>query len=124
MISTSPSDASLLAAFRRRVDEVIARGLEEEQRAAELLRNSVLAAIRPAIEAARAEGLCGKVWLFGSFAWGSPGERSDVDLLVEGDDAEVGWRVSRVCPREVHVLRTKDAPASLLSRVLADGVPL
>jgi predicted nucleotidyltransferase len=124
MSSTPLSEESLLAAFRRRVDETIARRLEEEARASESLRTSVLAELKPEIERARADGVCGRVWLFGSFAWGEPRSDSDLDLLVEGDDAEIGWRVSRACRREVHVIREADAPLSLRSRVFEEGIPL
>ena len=72
----------------------------------------------------RGAGHCGRVWLFGSFAWGRPGERSDIDLLVEGDDGEVAWEVSRACHREVHAIALQRAPDSLRERVLAEGVLL
>lgn len=120
----SESNRHLLRAFRERVDAKIRADLAAEEQTAQALREQVLAAVRGAVEAARREGPCGRVWLFGSFAWGQPGERSDIDLLVEGDDTELARRVERACGRDVHAIRMAEAPASLRERVLAHGLPL
>ncbi len=118
------STQQLLRALRERVDAKIRADLAAEEQAAEALRGQVLAAVRSAIEAARSDGRCGRVWLFGSFAWGQPGERSDIDLLVEGDDDALARRVEQACGRDVHAIRMAEAPASLTERVLAHGLPL
>jgi len=114
----------LLHALRQRVDAKIRADLAAEEQAARALREQVLAAVRSAVEEARSEGPCGRVWLFGSFAWGRPGERSDVDLLVESDDEALVRRVEQASGREVHAIRMAEAPASLRERVLAHGLPL
>ena len=120
----SESTPQLLRALRERVDAKIRADLAAEEQAAQVLREQVLAAVRSAVEEARSEGLSGRVWLFGSFAWGQPGERSDVDLLVEADDDALARRVERASGREVHAIRMAEAPASLRERVLAHGLPL
>ena len=118
------STQQLLHALRARVDAKIRADLAAEEQAATALRAQVLEAVRGAVEEARSEGPCGRVWLFGSFAWGQPGERSDVDLLVEGDDVALARRIEQASGREVHAIRMAEAPASLRERVLAHGVPL
>jgi predicted nucleotidyltransferase len=122
--STQQSTPQLLQALRERVDAKIRADLAAEERAAQALRQQVLAAVRGAVEEARSEEPCGRVWLFGSFAWGQPGERSDVDLLVEGDDGALARRVEQATGRDVHAMRLSEAPASLRDRVLAHGLPL
>jgi predicted nucleotidyltransferase len=119
-------DPDLVRAFGRAVrvhfEEELAR--EGEQAAAR--RAAVLPLVRAAIERARADGLCGGAWLFGSYAWGEPGERSDIDLLVDScaDPFLVASLVGRACGRDVHVIEMADAPSSLKQRVREDGVPL
>jgi predicted nucleotidyltransferase len=111
----------LLRSLRRRVDEKILADLAAEERVAEALRQEVWASLERAVQSARQDGWYGRVWLFGSFAWGQPHERSDVDLLVEGDEHFLAQRVSELVRREVHSLHVAEAPASLRERVLAYG---
>ncbi len=118
------STQQLLHALRERVDAKIRADVAAEEQVANALREQVLDAVRGAVEAARSEAPCGRVWLFGSFAWGQPGERSDIDLLVEGDDEALARRVEQVSGREVHAVRLAEAPASLRERVLSHGLPL
>lgn len=114
------------ATLRRRALEVIESDLAREAEQAEVLRNIVVPVVVEALAKARREGRCERAWLFGSFAWGRPNERSDIDLLVEGCDdpdalaAEVWRRVERA----VHVVALERAPESLVRRVLAEGRPL
>jgi predicted nucleotidyltransferase len=70
------------ATFRRRVVAGIEADLAREAEQAESLRAAVLPLVSDSVAAARRQGRCGKAWLFGSFAWGRPTERSDIDLLV------------------------------------------
>jgi predicted nucleotidyltransferase len=118
------SQDELLRAFRLRVDEKILADLAAEERTAQTLRQEVLASLGRAVQRAREDGWRGRVWLFGSFAWGQPNERSDIDLLVEGDERTLARRVSELVRREVHALKLAEAPASLKERVLADGLAL
>ena len=119
-------DPVLLTGFREAVRAKIRRDLEQEEATARTLREQVLPGVRQAIASARASGLCTRVWLFGSFAWGRPSDRSDVDLLVEGcaDPDRLGGLVALRCGRDVHVIEWEQAPESLRTRVLEQGTVL
>jgi predicted nucleotidyltransferase len=119
-------DPELVRAFGRAVRAHFEKEVAQEREQAEARRAAVLPKVRAALARARTEGLCGGAWLFGSYAWGEPGERSDVDLLVEGcaDPIAVASLVGRGCGLDVHVIRMSDAPASLRERVRDEGVPL
>ena len=124
MHSSTEDHEALLAAFRRAVRAEIRRKLEAERAESETLRARVVPLVQQAVASARAAGSCGRVWIFGSFAWGQPGARSDLDLLVEGDGSEVAYRVGRACGLEVHALRVEEAPATLRERCDAEGLLL
>jgi predicted nucleotidyltransferase len=119
-------DPDLVRAFGRAVRAHFEDEVAKEREQAAARRAAVLPDVRAGLARARAEGLCGKAWLFGSYAWGEPGERSDVDLLVEGcaDPIMVASLVGRACGLDVHVIDKSEAPPSLLERVQSDGVPL
>jgi predicted nucleotidyltransferase len=123
---TTSDPAELLRAFRARVRETVERDLAREAAASEALSAEVLPKLRESVGRAREEGECGRAWLFGSFAWGEPGERSDIDLLVEScpDPDGLAGKVWRACDRPVHVVELRSAPQSLVDRVLADGIEL
>lgn len=125
-MSPPSPDPDLLRAFRRAVHGHFERELADERERSEALRATVLRDVRVGLERARTEGLCGAAWLFGSYAWGQPGERSDVDLLVEeaADPLMVASVVGRACGRDVHVIAMSEAPATLKQRVREDGVSL
>lgn len=117
----------LLTAFRDAVRAKIKRDMAAEEARAAELRAEVIPAVRGAIAEARRRGLCRRAWLFGSYAWGKPGERSDVDVLVEGEGDSEGLaaRIGRACHMDaVHVIDLKEAPESLRDRVLRDGLEL
>lgn len=100
--------------------------LEREHAEAGELRGRVLPPLRSAIGRLRGEGRCGEVWLFGSYAWGAPTPRSDVDLLVRGggDVFALAGELGAVVGRDVHAVPFEDAPESLRQRALADGLAL
>lgn len=123
-IPGTPAHDALLAAFRARVDATIAADIAREEAAAEVLRAAVVPVVRAVVARARDEGVCRRVWLFGSFAWGQPSEGSDIDLLVEGDEDELAYRVGAATLRAVHALDLDAAPASLRDRCTSDGVAL
>lgn len=125
-MSPQSPDPDLLRDFRRAVHGHFERKLADERARSEALRATVLRGVRSAVERARADGLCSAAWLFGSYAWGQPGERSDVDLLVDeaADPLMVASIVGRACGRDVHVIAMSEAPPSLKQRVRADGVSL
>jgi predicted nucleotidyltransferase len=124
MRPSTTEDQALLAAFRCAVLAEARRKLAAERAESEALRARVLPLVQQAVASARAAGFCGRVWLFGSFAWGQPEARSDLDLLVEGDDGEVAYRVGKACGLEVHALRVEQAPATLRARCDAEGLLL
>jgi predicted nucleotidyltransferase len=119
-------DPDLVRAFGRAVRAHFEQEVAKELEQAEARRKVVLPCLRSALADARSQGLCGDAWLFGSYAWGRPGERSDIDLLVDGcaDPFVVASVVGRACGLDVHVIELTEAPVSLKERVRADGVPL
>jgi predicted nucleotidyltransferase len=119
-------DPELVRAFGRAVRRNFAEQIAREEAEAETRRQRVVPVVRQAIERARNEGACGRAWLFGSYAWDRPGERSDVDILVENcpDPILVASIVGRACSLDVHVIDTREAPASLRDRAVAQGLPL
>jgi hypothetical protein len=116
-------DAALYQAFRRRVLENIEADLVNEDRAAEAARAELLPKVADAVADARRRGECGRAWLFGSFAWGRPGERSDVDVLVErcADPDVLAAAIWRACERAAHVVPSETAPPSLIERAQRYG---
>lgn len=118
--------AEELATFRRAIRAKIERDLAREQRDAQARRERVVPAVRRGVEQARSAGLLTRAWLFGSYAWGAPGERSDIDLLVaDGLDPEhIAAVVGRDIALDVHVVRLEEAPDSLRERVLREGIAL
>ena len=124
--SAQAPDPVQLRAFRAAIRTKIERDLERERDASVALRAQVLPAVKRGLAEARVEGLCARAWLFGSFAWGDPGARSDVDLIVEGcaDPFLLAAVVGRACERDVHVIPLEAAPESLRRRALAEGTAL
>jgi len=120
------AEGDLLRAFRAAVRAKIERDLEREIRDSEERKAKVLPSVRHAIAMARVQGLCGRAWLFGSFAWGTPGERSDVDVLLEScaDPFAVASIVGRSAERDVHAISIDDAPPALRERATRDGLEL
>jgi len=112
--------------FRAAVRAQLGRQLEAEAAEAEALRARILPVVREAVQHARAAGEVGRVWLFGSFAWGQPDERSDVDLLVEAcpDPFGLAAELWSGCGRPVHAVPLEGAPASLVERARSLGVEL
>lgn len=119
-------DPDLVRAFARAVRAHFEQEIAQEHAQAEARRAAVLPTVRNAVGRAQAEGLCGDAWLFGSYAWGQPGERSDIDLLVDGcaDPLVVASVVGRACGLDVHVIELSHAPLSLKDRVREEGVRL
>lgn len=120
--SRSPTWLDLRRAIRSRLE----RDVAAEREHAEALRADVVPRVAQALAAARSEGRCEQAWLFGSYAWGSPEERSDVDLMVSHcrDPFRLASDVARACGREVHVVELEGAPEALRERVLREGRPL
>ena len=102
------------------------RQIAEELRIADRLRHALMPPLREAVASLRARGGIGRAWLFGSYAWGKPSEESDVDVLVEGcaDVLTVAGEIGSATRLDVHVLERAQAPAELVARVDAEGLPL
>jgi len=126
MEAGSELHAPLFGAFRRRVDACIAQQLQREEGRAETLRGAVLQAVREGVAQARRQGCRARIWVFGSFAWGRPAVRSDVDLLVEtqSEVERVAQAVAAHCSRPLHVLAADRADRTLMARVMTEGVEL
>lgn len=116
----------LLQAFRQAVRRHFEAEIARENDEADGRKDAVVPAVRKAVADARAEGLCASAWLFGSYAWGRPGERSDVDVLVDGcsDPFGLASRVGRAAGRDVHVIAWSEAPESLRRRATSEGLVL
>ncbi len=123
---TFSPDQTLLRAFGEHVRSNIARDLAQEGERADELRKLMFPKIRKGLAQARAEGLCGRGWVFGSYAWGEPRDSSDVDLMVEDSDEPllVAAVVGRFTETEVHVVAVERAPSGLKERVQTEGVEL
>jgi predicted nucleotidyltransferase len=119
-------DPELVQAFRCAVLRHFEQQVLREGEEAEARKSAIVPLVRQSIARARDEGLCQRAWLFGSYAWGRPGERSDVDILVDGctDTFRMASLVGRACARDVHVVDWSDAPESLRQRVSAEGLLL
>jgi predicted nucleotidyltransferase len=69
-----------------------------------------------------------RAWLIGSLAWGGFGERSDIDLVLEGVDAPTALRieiaVTRAAQAEVDLLTLDALPEAFRQRVLSEGIAL
>lgn len=126
MLIPQRPDPDLVKAFRRTVQRHFEAQIAQERAASEACRAIIVPLARQSIALARAQGACQRAWLFGSYVWGDPGDRSDVDILVEGcvDPFAVASLVGRACGRDVHVIDLTDAPDSLRQRVLDEGLPL
>ncbi len=120
------SDRELLRAFRRAVRSKIERDLEKERDAAAARRQRALPLVARALSEARASGRCAEAWLFGSYAWGQPGEHSDIDVLAAGcpDPDGLAGSIGTLTGTEVHVIRLESAPPDLRDRVLSEGTKL
>lgn len=114
------------ADFRAAVRANIERQLARETAESDARRIDVVTWLRSELVDARSDGEVGQAWLFGSFAWGQPGERSDVDVLVEDcpEPFRLAARISAAFDRDAHVIQRESAPESILQRVLAEGVRL
>ena len=110
--------------FRDSVLRKIRADVAAEAARAEALRAEVAPRLGAIVAAARADGVCGEVWLFGSFASGAPRDASDVDILVAGNADELAWRIGSALGRRVDAWRLEEAPEGLVTRARDTGVRL
>lgn len=125
-MASASLDPELLLAMRCAARAEAERQLREEGRLAAALRERLMSRLRPVIDDLRSSGLLRGAWIFGSYAWGTPTEASDVDLLIESDrDAlYIATEVSRAIGLDVHALARDSAPTTLLARISAEGIAL
>lgn len=66
-----------------------------------------------------------RVWVFGSLAWGTAHEGSDLDLAAEGLPAAellgAQGALLMAAPGRVDLVRIEEAPAALAARIRAEG---
>ena len=119
-------DPELLRLFRQAVRRTIEAQIAVERECADARRASIIPRVEECVDRARQAGLLTRAWLFGSYAWGQPGERSDVDILVVGCSDPIGMAslVGRACGLDTHVIDWQEAPESLRDRVMREGRPL
>jgi predicted nucleotidyltransferase len=117
-------DPELVQAMRRAVRAEVERQLADEDRRANELRESVMSRLPATLARLRERGLLERAWIFGSYAWGTPTEQSDLDLLIESDrDAlEIATLVSAELRIDVHAIDRRRAPQSLVARVDGEGI--
>lgn len=120
----APPSSPPHAAFRDAVLAKIRRDLAAEAEVSERLRSERLPRLSEIVAAARDEGICREVFLFGSYAWGNPTARSDLDLLVAGDADELAWRVGSALGCEVDAWELDRAPPALIERARTEGISL
>jgi len=69
-----------------------------------------------------------KAWLIGSLAWGGFGERSDVDLVLDGVDSTLATSIEialcRAVQVEVDLLTYRQLPPSFRARVEREGITI
>ena len=67
-------------------------------------------------------------WLIGSLAWGGFGERSDIDVVLQGASPEQACRLevdlTRALRLPVDMLRFEELPDSFRERVVQQGIRL
>jgi predicted nucleotidyltransferase len=113
---TSPHDmvVTLQQRSARAREAALKRAAEVRAQVVELVRGQLPAGAR--------------AWLVGSLAWGSFGERSDVDLVLDGVSGPFGTAieiaVTRATGVEVDLLPFRGLSPSFQSRVLQEGLAI
>ena len=115
-MSVTPQEAA--ATLRQRSSDARRAG---ETRAAKL-RDQAIALVRSQLPAN------GRAWLIGSLAWGGFGERSDIDLVLAGVDAEqatfIETALGKAVDIEVDLLMLSDLPLSFCQRIEREGLAI
>jgi predicted nucleotidyltransferase len=114
-MQTRPSDLTRTLMARARQ----ARAVHHER------RDRSRRAVELALLELRAAGELRRAWLIGSVLDDAFGERSDVDVVIEGVPlerlADVREAIGEHCPVAVDVLRFEDLPPSFRARVDVEG---
>lgn len=100
-----------------------ARARERDARAA-AHRERMLRSVPDLVALVVARG-AKRVWLFGSLAWGSAHDASDLDLATEGFPAAellaAQGELLMAAPGRVDLVRIEEAPPALAARIRAQG---
>jgi uncharacterized protein len=105
------------------------RARRDKERARHALQTNALRE-RAGAAAARLAGSFGakRVWLFGSIAWSQAHDTSDVDLLVDGIEAQAlpaaHAMAEAIIGAPVDLVRIEEAPPGLAVRVQQEGILL
>lgn len=119
--------AELLEAARARVRANVEAQLARENAIAQTLQARNIPRVVEAIAEARIAGeVSGRVWLIGSYAWGQPDARSDIDLLVETCPNRFALmkRVEDAVRLDVDVILVDEAAPRLLLHLQREGLLL
>jgi predicted nucleotidyltransferase len=118
-VGGTPLDVAASARhFRARAERLQAERQERTERLRNIAIRTVGAQLPPEARA----------WLIGSLAWGGFGERSDVDLVLEGVDGPQATAIetllSNATDLHVDILHLEHLPASFQRRVVNEGVAI
>jgi len=120
-----PARPTTWADFRRAVRAQIARELAAERAAAAERTVTMRRQLADGVAAARARGARGDIWLFGSYARGTPEEQSDVDIAYRDVDVDVlATSLERFVKLPIHYIDLATAAPSLTAHIAAEGQPL
>ncbi|MGO8992643.1 MAG: hypothetical protein ACLQVI_04900 [Polyangiaceae bacterium] len=112
--------AELAAALVKRAGEV--------RRRDEARRLEVLARTLEELGRLLAAGCASHAWIVGTVAWGGYGERSDVDVVLEGARASsrdaLSARLTAACGAAVDLLLLEELDPSFQARVRAEGLAI
>ena len=111
------TDAKVVAALFARRAEASAARVEA--------RRKLLLEVLPELTRKLVERGARRVWLFGSLAWGTAHEASDIDLAAEGLAADDLLRLQGELllqsPGRIDLVRIEEAPPALARRIRAHG---
>jgi predicted nucleotidyltransferase len=119
--------AELLEAVHARVRANVEAQLARENAIADTLTARNVPSVRKAIAEARNAGeVSGRVWLIGSYAWGQPDARSEIDLLMETCPNRFGMmqRIEDAVGLDVDVILVDEADPRLLPHLQREGILL
>jgi predicted nucleotidyltransferase len=112
---------------RAAVLEQIARAHEERRAAGAPFVAALRSALPEAVETLRREFGVVRVWLFGSFARGTPTSSSDVDIAVEGlpgrDHLRAMAYLTDALGRTVDLVRLEELDARSRQSLLEEAIP-
>jgi predicted nucleotidyltransferase len=117
-----------MSASPAQLRKVLADRCRRARTADEARRSGAVERARTACGALAREHVLASAWVVGSAAWGGFGERSDLDVVVEGLAPEAAAAaadtLAGVAGLPVDLLRLEELPETFRERVRRDGVRL